>query len=80
MLSSTCAALGRRHDPPRVLLSGSLPLLVQKGLTESLAGRFELIPVPYWSYAEMKAAFGWSVEQYIYFGGYPGAAALIDDE
>ena len=66
--------------PLRVLLSGSSPLLVQKGLTESLAGRFELIPVPHWSYGEMKAAFGWSVDQYIYFGGYPGAAALIDDE
>ncbi len=66
--------------PLRVLLSGSSPLLVQKGLTESLAGRFELIPVPHWSYAEMKAAFGWSVEKYIYFGGYPGAATLIDDE
>ena len=47
--------------PLRVLLSGSSPLLVQKGLTESLAGRFEIIPVPHWSYTEMKAAFGWSV-------------------
>ncbi len=66
--------------PLRVLLSGSSPLLVQQGLTESLAGRFETIPVPHWSYSEMKAAFGWSVDHYIYFGGYPGAAALIDDE
>ena len=66
--------------PLRVLLSGSSPLLVQKGLTESLAGRFETIPVPHWSYKEMKAAFGWSVEQYVYFGGYPGAALLIEDE
>lgn len=66
--------------PLRVLLSGSSPLLVQKGLTESLAGRFEIIPVPHWSYSEMKAAFGWTVDQYVYFGGYPGAAALIEDE
>ena len=66
--------------PLRVLLSGSSPLLVQKGLTESLAGRFEIIPVPHWSYTEMKAAFGWSVDQYVYFGGYPGAASLIEDE
>ena len=66
--------------PLRVLLSGSSPLLVQQGLTESLAGRFEIIPVPHWSYTEMKAAFGWSVEQYVYFGGYPGAASLIEDE
>ena len=66
--------------PLRVLLSGSSPLLVQQGLTESLAGRFETIPVPHWSFSEMKAAFGWSADQYIYFGGYPGAAALIEDE
>jgi len=66
--------------PLRVLLSGSSPVLVHTGLTESLAGRFEVIPVPHWSYAEMKDAFGWSVEQYVYFGGYPGAASLIEDE
>jgi predicted AAA+ superfamily ATPase len=66
--------------PLFVLLSGSSPLLMQQGLTESLAGRFEIIPVPHWSYTEMKAAFGWSMDQYIYFGGYPGAASLIADE
>jgi predicted AAA+ superfamily ATPase len=66
--------------PLLVLLTGSSPLLVQKGLTESLAGRFEILAVPHWSYAEMRAAFGWSVEQYVYFGGYPGAAALVADE
>lgn len=66
--------------PLLVLLSGSSPLLMQQGLTESLAGRFETIPVPHWSYAEMNAAFGWSLEQFIYFGGYPGTAPLIADE
>ncbi|RPI06344.1 MAG: ATP-binding protein [Zetaproteobacteria bacterium] len=65
--------------PLRVVLLGSAPLLVQRGLTESLAGRFELIPVPHWSYSEMQAAFGWTLDQYIFFGGYPGAAELIDD-
>lgn len=64
----------------KVVLLGSSPLLIQKGLTESLAGRFELIPVMHWSFAEMRSAFGWKAEQYIYFGGYPGAAALITDE
>ncbi len=47
------------------------------GLTESLAGRFEVIPVPHWSFAEMKEALGWSLAQYIYYGAYPGAAGLI---
>lgn len=64
----------------RVVLLGSAPLLVQKGLTESLAGRFELIRVPHWSWPEMHEAFGWDVERYVLFGGYPGAAALVDDE
>ena len=63
----------------KVVLLGSSPLLVQKGLTESLAGRFEVIPVPHWSYREMSKAFGWNVEQYLVYGGYPGAAALIND-
>ena len=66
--------------PLRVMLLGSAPLLVQKGLTESLAGRFEMIRVSHWSFAEMRDAFGWTLEQYLYFGGYPGAADLISDE
>ncbi len=63
----------------RVVILGSAPLLVQQGLTESLAGRFELLRVPHWSYSEMQAAFDWSLEQYVCFGGYPGAAELISD-
>ncbi|MBK6639314.1 MAG: ATP-binding protein [Rhodocyclaceae bacterium] len=63
-----------------VVLLGSSQFLMQQGLAESLAGRFELIRVPHWSYAEMRSAFGWTVDQYIYFGGYPGAAILIGDE
>lgn len=64
----------------KVILLGSSRLLIQDGLNESLAGRFELIHMPHWSYGEMKEAFGFSLEQYIYFGGYPGAAPLIQDE
>jgi hypothetical protein len=63
----------------KVVLLGSSPLLVQKGLTESLAGRFELIPVTHWSFVEMRQAFGWKLDQFVYFGGYPGAAGLIND-
>ena len=69
----------RRKIPLRVAVLGSAPLLIQKGLTESLAGRFEIIPVTHWSFTEMHSAFGWSLDQYIYFGGYPGSAALIND-
>lgn len=63
----------------RVLLLGSAPLLVQRGLTESLAGRFELIRVSHWSFEEMREAFGFGIDEHVYFGGYPGAAALIAD-
>jgi hypothetical protein len=50
---------------------------MQQGLTESLAGRFETIPVMHWSFSEMRECFDISLEQYIYFGGYPGAVELI---
>lgn len=63
----------------RVVLLGSAPLLMQQGLTESLAGRFEVLHLPHWSYAEMRQAFGFSLDEYLYFGGYPGAAPLIND-
>lgn len=64
----------------KVVLLGSSRLLLKKGLTESLAGRFELIPMGHWSYDEMHKEFGWTIEQYIYYGGYPGSAAYINDE
>lgn len=64
----------------RAVLLGSSPLLVGQGLTESLAGRFETIRVPHWSLAEMAEAFGFGLDEFVYFGGYPGAAALIGDE
>lgn len=63
-----------------VVLLGSSRMLIERGLTESLAGRFELIRLSHWSYTEMKECFGWNLPQYIYFGGYPGAAQYINDE
>jgi len=69
----------RADRPLRVLLLGSSPLLVQRGLAESLAGRFEIIRVGRWSLREMRDAFGWDVERYVFFGGHPGAAELVDD-
>lgn len=64
----------------KVVLLGSSRLLLRKGLTESLAGRFELIRMPHWSLKEMQEAFGWTLDQYIYFGGYPGTVSYIDRE
>ena len=62
----------RKRVALKVVLLGSSPWLMQRGLTESLAGRFESIPVTHWSYAEMHEAFGWRLEQFLFFGGYPG--------
>ena len=64
----------------KVILLGSSRLLLKDGLTESLAGRYELIEMEHWSFSEMREAFGMSVEQYIYYGGYPGAFSLIGDD
>ena len=65
-----------RDLPLHVVILGSAPMLMQSGLTESLAGRFELIPVRHWSFQEMADAFRLNLHQYLYFGGYPGAADL----
>ncbi|MFN9802365.1 MAG: ATP-binding protein [Bacteroidota bacterium] len=70
----------RNNLPLKVIVLGSSRLLIQRGLTESLAGRFETTFMSHWSYSEMLAAFGWNEEQYVYFGGYPGAASLISDQ
>jgi len=64
----------------KVVLLGSAPLLIARGLTESLAGRFELTRLGHWTYKEMRDGFGFTLEQYIFYGGYPGAAVLIGDE
>lgn len=67
----------RNRVPLKVVLLGSAPLLLHQGLSESLGGRFEIIHLPHWTYSEMRAAFGFTLEQYLYFGGYPGAAPLV---
>ena len=64
----------------KVLLLGSSRVLLEKGLSESLGGRFEEIRMTHWSYTEMRDCFGVSLDQYLFFGGYPGAASLIADE
>lgn len=70
----------RNHINLKVILLGSSRLLLKNGLTESLLGRFELIRLGHWSYQEMHDAFGITLDEYIYFGGYPGAIHLIRDE
>lgn len=62
------------------LLLGSSALLLARGTSESLAGRFFLHRCTHWSYDECRRAFGWDLDRWLYFGGYPGAAPLIDDE
>lgn len=66
--------------PIKVLLLGSSRVLIEHGLADSLAGRFETIRIPHWTYEEMHEAFGFTLEQYVYFGGYPAVAELIADE
>ncbi len=64
----------------KVVLLGSTALGLQSGLSESLAGRFELIRAPHWSFGEMRDGFGFSLDEFFFFGGYPGAAGMIKDE
>jgi predicted AAA+ superfamily ATPase len=70
----------RNNRELKVILLGSSRLLLQHGLSESLAGRFETTYMGHWTFKEMQQAFGWNAEQYVWFGGYPGSADLITDE
>jgi len=70
----------RKRTPIKVVLTGSSSLLLQKGMQESLTGRFELLYCPHWNFAECRAAFGYSLEDFLYFGGYPGAAVFRKNE
>jgi hypothetical protein len=63
-----------------VLLLGSSALLLTHGANESLAGRFFLHRCGHWSFAECREAFGWDLDRWIYFGGYPGAAPFANDD
>lgn len=63
-----------------VVLLGSAPLTMQEGLSESLLGRYETIDLTHWLFTEMQQAFGFTLDEFIYFGGYPGSADLISDE
>jgi len=69
----------RAARPLQVVLLGSAPLLIAQGLADSLAGRFETIPLAHWSFAEMQCAFRYTLDEYLFYGGYPGAAPLIGD-
>lgn len=67
----------RLNHEIRVAILGSSALMVQRGLTESLAGRFEVIHFPHWSYSECVSAFGWDLKKFVFFGGYPAGANLL---
>jgi uncharacterized protein len=63
-----------------VLLLGSSALMLMKGASESLTGRFFLHRMHHWQFAEMEKAFGVELDQWLYFGGYPGAVDFYGEE
>jgi len=67
----------RNQRELKVVLLGSAPLLLGRGLAESLTGRFELIHLPHWSFPEMREAFGWTLDQYLFYGAYPATGSMI---
>lgn len=69
----------RNRRQLKLFLLGSSRLMLRKGLTESLAGRFELMRLGHWTWQEMADAFGWTLDDWIYYGGFPGTASLIKD-
>jgi len=69
----------RKKIPIKVILSGSSSLLIQKGINESMAGRFEVLFCPHWNYKECRTAFRYKLDDFLFFGGYPGTAELKND-
>lgn len=69
----------RTRSLVRPVILGSSSLHVERGAKESMAGRYELLFCPHWTFPECHAAFGWNLEQWLFFGGYPGAAPLVKD-
>lgn len=69
----------RKLKKMKVVLLGSASLSLQKGLSESLAGRYELIRAPHWTFQECKKAFHWKIDQFLQFGGYPAAEEITHD-
>lgn len=69
----------RRERRMQMVLLGSASLSLQHGLAESLAGRYEIIPANHWNLSECHQAFGWGIEEFLKFGGYPAASELVED-
>ncbi len=66
----------RFNNKIRIVLLGSSSLMMQKGLTESLSGRFEVHTHSHWSFSECHEFFGLNLDEYLFFGGYPGALKM----
>jgi len=62
----------------RVILVGSSAMLLTQDATDSLVGRFFLNRFPHWTFTDCRRAFDWDLDRWIFFGGYPGAASLVD--
>ena len=78
--SETLKALWDRNPRQlKVVVLGSSSLQIQTGLTESLAGRFEMTRIYHWTYAELKSAFGYDLDRYLLYGGYPGSVPYEDE-
>lgn len=69
----------RRGRNAKAVLTGSLTLTLQSGMAESLKGRFEILRSTQWTFSECREAFGYSLDDFLMLGGYPGAAALKND-
>lgn len=63
----------------KAILTGSSALTLQTGMAESLKGRFEEVVSTQWTFQECRDAFGYTLDEFLFFGGYPGSSPLIRD-
>jgi predicted AAA+ superfamily ATPase len=57
---------------------GSSSLEIQKGLSDSLTGRFQLTPAYHWNFEETAKFKKISFDEYLKYGGYPGSYGFIN--
>ena len=64
----------------KMVILGSSRLQLINWINEGLKKQTTIIHVPHWSFTQMQETFDFSLEQYLWFGGYPGAAKKIKNE
>lgn len=68
-------AIGKQ--PRVVLIAASCAPFYRDMETDFMQQNSTILRLSLWTWADMRDAFGWSLDQYIFFGGYPGLGEIV---